>query len=442
MPLPFVLPLLGSIGLPALATSGALAGTALGSALAGASPALLAGVGSGVGTLAAGGSLEEGIASGLTAGIGGQLMGQAAGALGMGGGAAGAAGAATPTAAVTTPAQAAMAGIPKTGAGLSMANNLASSGLSATPDIAAQAIQAPGSFSPLAPGISDALPSVGSGQAFGSMAGQVGAEGIAPLSGMGGELTNVTAAPSFTDAFISEATKPSTLLGAGARALLDPASLGLEPEMEDNTVDYMNRDEPDAPAPITRTPDAGYRPGIDPEFDYGVAPNYGTSSVFGMYGGGLADLARYQEGGEARAPEKNDKDIINDAVDAIKGDSPDPEGDLADFIERFGEDNLDDLVNRVMTGQFDMNANVDEGMLRGAGDGMDDLIPATIEGDQDVVLSDGEFIVPADVVSGIGNGSSDAGAKELYKMMDRVREMRTGEKEQPKAFNFGGMLPA
>ena len=85
---------------------------------------------------------------------------------------------------------------------------------------------------------------------------------------------------------------------------------------------------------------------------------------------------------------------------------------------------------------------VDEGMLDGAGDGMDDMIPATLEGEQDVVLSDGEFIVPADVVSGLGNGSSDAGADALYEMMDRVREMRTGMTNQPEQVPQGMMLPA
>ena len=112
------------------------------------------------------------------------------------------------------------------------------------------------------------------------------------------------------------------------------------------------------------------------------------------------------------------------------------------FLARYGEEALRDLVERVQSGEFDQNAMVDEGMVNGAGDGMDDMIPATLEGEQDVVLSDGEFIVPADVVSGLGNGSSDAGAKSLYEMMDRVREMRTGMAEQPEQVPQEMMLPA
>jgi hypothetical protein len=58
------------------------------------------------------------------------------------------------------------------------------------------------------------------------------------------------------------------------------------------------------------------------------------------------------------------------------------------------------------------------------------------------LLSDGEFVVPADVVSGIGNGSSDAGANKLEGMMDRVRKLRTGGKTQPPAIPDEMMLPA
>ena len=73
--------------------------------------------------------------------------------------------------------------------------------------------------------------------------------------------------------------------------------------------------------------------------------------------------------------------------------------------------------------------------LSGGGDGMSDSIKANIEGKQEARLADGEFVVPADVVSHIGNGSSKAGAKQLYSMMDRVRSARTGKKSQGKQIN-------
>lgn len=73
--------------------------------------------------------------------------------------------------------------------------------------------------------------------------------------------------------------------------------------------------------------------------------------------------------------------------------------------------------------------------LRGETDGMADKIPSNIDGEQPAALSHGEFVIPADVVSHLGNGNSDAGAKKLYEMMDRIRVMRTGKKEQGKEIN-------
>jgi hypothetical protein len=80
-------------------------------------------------------------------------------------------------------------------------------------------------------------------------------------------------------------------------------------------------------------------------------------------------------------------------------------------------------------------------MLKGPGDGMSDHIPATIGGKQPARLADGEFVVPADVVSHLGNGSTDAGAKRLYSMMDKVRRARTGKKKQAPAVNTAKFMP-
>lgn len=81
-------------------------------------------------------------------------------------------------------------------------------------------------------------------------------------------------------------------------------------------------------------------------------------------------------------------------------------------------------------------------LLKGPGDGMSDNIPATIGGKQPARLADGEFVVPADVVSHLGNGSTDAGAKQLYKMMDRIRQQRTGKKKQAPEVNPSKAMPA
>ena len=80
-------------------------------------------------------------------------------------------------------------------------------------------------------------------------------------------------------------------------------------------------------------------------------------------------------------------------------------------------------------------------MLKGPGDGMSDSIPASIANKRPARLADGEFVVPADVVSHLGNGSTDAGARQLYAMMDKVRKARTGTKQQGRQIRPQKMLP-
>lgn len=94
------------------------------------------------------------------------------------------------------------------------------------------------------------------------------------------------------------------------------------------------------------------------------------------------------------------------------------------------------LASQIRTGYRDGN------MVRGRGDGMSDEITATIEGDQDVLLSDGEYVIPADVVAMLGNGSSDAGEKAITDMIRRLRMKKYGRDKQPPEMEDEDMLPA
>jgi hypothetical protein len=87
-------------------------------------------------------------------------------------------------------------------------------------------------------------------------------------------------------------------------------------------------------------------------------------------------------------------------------------------------------------------ASLTNGMyLGGPSDGMSDEIPASMDCNHSAGLSDGEFVLPADVVSHLGNGNSEAGAQILYSMMERIRKARTGTTAQGKQINPGKMLP-
>lgn len=85
--------------------------------------------------------------------------------------------------------------------------------------------------------------------------------------------------------------------------------------------------------------------------------------------------------------------------------------------------------------QFSFAEGGEANYLRGKTDGMADKLDTSIDGVQPAKLSHGEFVIPADVVSHLGNGNSDAGADALYKMMERVRKARTGNPKQGKRIN-------
>jgi hypothetical protein len=76
-------------------------------------------------------------------------------------------------------------------------------------------------------------------------------------------------------------------------------------------------------------------------------------------------------------------------------------------------------------GVYNLGGYSDGGrLLKGPGDGVSDDIPAQIGAKQPARLADGEFVIPARIVSELGNGSTDAGAKRLYSMMERVQSGR------------------
>ena len=112
-------------------------------------------------------------------------------------------------------------------------------------------------------------------------------------------------------------------------------------------------------------------------------------------------------------------------------------GETADEIRNTFNTKYDYTTRKLAQG-----GALDSYYLGGPTDGMADLVPASIDGTQPAALSDGEFVVPADVVSHLGNGNSDAGAKQLYSMMDRVRKARTGTTKQGTEIDPMQKLPA
>jgi len=159
----------------------------------------------------------------------------------------------------------------------------------------------------------------------------------------------------------------------------------------------------------------------------------------------MADVGM-QEGGMAEIMAPNVEDskelqtIIIRAARALQGATENPEKDIQLFVEKFGMQALNDLRQRVASGElsFGRDGGI-RGMISGEGDGMSDSIEAEIvesAGDpsgsgRPLQVANNEYVVAADVVSDIGNGSSEAGAAKLDRLMKDVRLARHGTTEQP-----------
>jgi len=155
-------------------------------------------------------------------------------------------------------------------------------------------------------------------------------------------------------------------------------------------------------------PPSSYQPGVSPEYRYFAK-------------GGLADL---REGNQ-----ETTANLMNEAKAALLGEHPKPQEAIERFRNVMGDDAFMALKDRITGGR-----------IKGAGGGLDDLVPGSIEGRQKVRLADGEFIFPADVVSAIGDGSTDAGARRLHEMMDGIRKQKTGSTKQPARLKAGSLV--
>ena len=299
-----------------------------------ASPLLAGAIGSGLGTAVETGDIGAGIKSGLGSFVGGKLVG------GLMGGTAGGA-----------------LGAPMAGQGVM------GSGAGAMTTGTPLAVPTGGISSLMPP---TAAPTVGGGL-FGS-----GALGAGMQRGMN---------------FMSSPEGIGSQIGG---ALATPAPTMRLPEQEAYTPPAEMQG---IPRQQMMTP-AGYRPGVDPEADYGVSTPYSYEDIIGYRDNSVLP---YAEGGEVEAP--NEKTEIVEAIKAIKGMHEQPEIALGKFLAKYGEEALRNLVDSVESGELDDTverfSSGERGMVKGPGDGSgtDDKVPATIDGEQDLLLTDGEFVM-------------------------------------------------
>lgn len=153
-----------------------------------------------------------------------------------------------------------------------------------------------------------------------------------------------------------------------------------------------------------------------------------------------------EEDGESapESPEESDnRRIMVEAAKALRGESENPEEAISEFLDVFGRERLEELRSMVAgeeeEGSPEQMASGGR-LVEGPGRGLDDRIVARA-GKQPVLLSDGEFVVPADVVSHLGDGSTKAGVRALESMMRRARKAKTGTTKQASKMDFDKVLP-
>ena len=185
-------------------------------------------------------------------------------------------------------------------------------------------------------------------------------------------------------------------------------------------------------------PPVMYPPVAPPVMYPPVIPPTGSGGGHGGgYGGG-------KRGGRAAGGETGNimqDPITQEVVLFITGESDNQQA-VNDFVTKYGAETFSQLRDYVLKALTNEGVQT-EGQIEGVGNsGMADDIPGMIGANEKIAVSQDEFIVPADVVSALGDGSSNAGSNELYAMMDRVRQEKTGTTRQaPKLANAGGLLP-
>ena len=327
------------------------------------------------------------------------------------------------------------------------------------------------------------------GSVLGGMGGQAKnvAEGVKEAVPSYGEAINLN--PKFFSSGVGanpvDYLGQSNLMGGLQAAATNPITLGQatigqsmsklpEPPREDE-IPFENREAMAPPRLRRRQPPPVFRPGYMGEFDYGVAPNYnvrymssgglnnpekadldndGQLSSYerkrgeaieksiaeqGKNIGGLAAMTQGMDMNADLGMTESEDEIMMNAIKALTGKSENPDEDIQTFVQTFGMSALKVLQMAIATGKIgDMKQGL-PGLIEGEGDGMSDSIDAELvekrgrEGGQKQPLkvANNEYVIAADVVSDIGNGSTDAGADKLDKLMKEVRKARHGTDKQP-----------
>ena len=157
-----------------------------------------------------------------------------------------------------------------------------------------------------------------------------------------------------------------------------------------------------------------------------------------LQGGGSTDIETGIQETVEQTPSGEDI-VVLEAKMAILGQHQSPDQAIQAFIEKYGIDAF--LQFRDMLLQQQVPNAQTEGIISGQGGGMDDMVNGMIGNQQGIAVSPGEYIVPSDVVSMLGDGSSDSGADRLDEMLGKIRINKTGTSVQAEEIDEREVLP-
>jgi len=232
-----------------------------------------------------------------------------------------------------------------------------------------------------------------------------------------------------------------------------PVDAPSDPDMRRGIGGMMTEDDYDALVALATTPRRGmsraskkYQAAVkkfenlgltgDKEKDMGV---FGSPVNMDEFGFDYTETYAMQEGGAAPSADP----LIGQTMMAVLGRFSQEESDviIQRFLDEYGSEAFQMLRNRALASVSDGRPQT-EGKIEGEGGGMDDRVGGTIAGQAPVALSPGEYVIPADVVSSLGDGNTDSGVEKLDGMLDRVRTEKTGTTKQPAPLRSERVLPA
>lgn len=417
-----VLPLLFSFGLPALAGTGALGAT-----LAGMSAPVLSGLGAGLGSFLQSGDIGKGVQTGLTAVLGGKLLGGLGGALGGQQTATNALSTSSPmTAVLAAPAK---ESILQPVLGDTLTKTMAAPGMMESALIGSSVAsaldyKAPEMKKKSDEEIPDPRPKIRVAKrkpdnfqgefdyfdyydpddyvqyARGGGLMSIGMLHNNPMAGLQNSLMAAINqnAQSKVGPFVQKVENDAR--AEFGDEIFQSQQMSLQPKVPDA---FLMQGRPHLQAQLDQARLGGMERDVQP-MNAEPGKGAGLSQVvrpqpMDLSRGIFRSALGYAEGGEVE--EMNEKDVILESILAIKGMKSEAEAQmiLGKFLSEYGEDALRDLVDSVQSGEYDETvarfAEGEKGMVRGPGDGSgeDDKVPATLDNQQDVLLTEGEFVI-------------------------------------------------